>query len=147
MDQEVLGEELMSTNLDMIRDIREVCDYKVPLRPFDKIVDWKWSDEKLVVRLECFRYETKRGRTVLTAKGTRLWRISSDGSCETFVVWDEEFTPVELSDYGVVYEGKSWESKRDYERSCFRPGNERIPLDNYGRVLAAPTSAKMERYW
>lgn len=134
------------TSTDLMREFKKATGYSVPIRPFERILKYVVTDDRVAVQLETFRYTETRYEFRFTGRGRRL--LSYTGPTpESLTVWDEAFEPFVIRKTGHVKTERESLAQVAFERDCYRPGTSRAPLDNYARVQAGPSTDKMERYW
>lgn len=133
-----------------------VPELVIRLRPYERAHTLRVEDDKVTLVLQTFLVRELRTRTQFIKSGNRMvsyWRSTADGhyagqKVGEMIIWDEEAPEVSaVVNAGQINTPERDTERREFERMTYRPGTSKSPLDNYQRVLAGPTTEKMERYW
>lgn len=138
----------MSDTVALLVAARNALGFNIPIRPFEKVIACRITDDTVTLSIETYRYVETKTRIKFNKKG---WRMVSYNRATLEVTtishWDESYEPEEIAKFGNVRTPEAYIEKLGFERACHRPGSPRSPLDNYDRTELAPASPAMRRHW
>jgi hypothetical protein len=134
-----------------VAEVIAVVGVPFALKPHEKLIGAKLTDTTAVISLEILVVTETTREWKISAKGVRMmvWQKADSvwSYTGTFTTWDEDFKPEIHVRVGRIVTPQEAREAMDWDRLCYRPGSDRSPLDNYGRVLSGSTTPKMERHW
>ena len=149
-----------TTQHQMLAQLATITGHKYQLLAYEQVIDFKVTDESVALTVRVHRVTETNRELRFTHTGMKMlaWRLIDNtwqqvlfptgaGMRGSLIMWDESAAPIVHLKYGEARTPAEVTAKREYERMCYRPGTDTQPLDNYDRVLAGCTPAKMERYW
>lgn len=140
-------------NLQRLSAFKAATGLVHSLHVWENVLDYKVTDEMAVLKVEVWRFVDTSREVRFNEHGTRLFcwaRHETLGwvrAMDPVTIWDEDFQPFIHVKFGRSVSPREHAEQRAWEKSVYRPGTDRFPLDNYERVLAGPTTPAMERYW
>lgn len=124
---------------------RDHVGYAFVLRPFERIISVRTEDGSAAVLLDKFEVKERARGWSISKHGKRLVAYARDENgyykrTGQLDLWDEEFTPFDVLEYGSHRSVQEYIDRIWYERECYRPGTKTQPMDNYERACEGYSS-------
>lgn len=124
------------TKFQIAARISQVTGHKIKLQPYEYFDFIEITDDSLTLRIQSFKFKTKRGDVHVTHAGARMIGFRRD--VHTWVqtgqvahYWRLE-TPVVYTGHATP-SAEELASRRLWEHLCYRPGTSSFPLDSHAR--------------
>lgn len=141
------------SNLDARVAFKQMTGLTIRLTPWELIEKITQKDDgSIVVTIQTHTVSERTRETVLLTRATKLIQfVQSDSGAWVealaFRVEDADFERQSIPLFGPGKTPEQWLMARQWERMAYRVGSAANPLDNYTRVGAGYTPARMTRHW